>query len=130
METRPRLSRALIESLSPAAVELPTPEMLDLPEKVVQFGTGAFLRGFADYFIDAANRRGMFNGGIVAISSTGSTRDAVLNDQDGLFTLAIQGLDGGEVRQGYRVVSSMRRALSARDDWDAVLAIARDPRIE
>src|SRR4051812_15054820 len=104
--------------------------MLDLPEKVVQFGTGAFLRGFAEFFIDAANRQGMFNGSIVAVSSTGSSRDAILNEQDGLFTLAIQGMDGASACQQYRVVSSLSRALSARDEWDAVLAVARAPEIE
>ena len=59
----------------------------------MQFGTGAFLRGFIDYFIDEANRRGEFNGSVVAISSTGSERDTILNEQDGLYTLALQGMD-------------------------------------
>ena len=40
---------------------------------------------------DAANRRGEFNGRIVAIGSTGSGRDASVNEQDGLFTLVISG---------------------------------------
>ena len=97
-----------------------------LPEKVVQFGTGAFLRGFADYFIDEANRAGRFNGRIVAVSSTGSSRDAALNEQDGLFTLAIQGSAG----QDLQVITSVSRAISARDEWDAGLALARDPNIE
>jgi tagaturonate reductase len=113
-----------------SAVDLPPLATLDLPEKVVQFGTGAFLRGFAEYFIDEANRRGIFNGSIVAVSSTGSSRDTALNEQDGLFTLAIQGMDGASARQRYRVVSSLSRALSARDEWDAVLRVAREPAIE
>ena len=133
METPPRLTRELISKLSDATrrgVEMPSPAMLDLPERVVQFGTGAFLRGFAEYFIDSANRRGSFNGSVVAVSSTGTTRDTTLNEQDGLFTLVIQGLENGVSSQRCRVVSALRRALSARDEWDAVLAIARDPSIE
>jgi tagaturonate reductase len=47
-----------------------------------------------------------------------------------MFTLAIQGMDGASPRRTYRVVSSLSRVLSARDEWDAVLALARDPRIE
>src|SRR5262245_53594667 len=113
-----RLSRS-VSSVDPA-LELPTPGMLELPEKVVQFGTGAFLRGFVDYFIDEANRNGRFSGRVVAVSSTGSTRDAELNAQDGLFTLAIQGVENGEARRRYRVVGSLSRALSARDEWRAV----------
>jgi tagaturonate reductase len=126
------LSREVVASPAFAAdadVELPPASVLALPETVVQFGTGAFLRGFIDYFVDAANRRGVFGGSIVAVSSTGSSRDAVLNEQDGLFTLAIQGLERGEARRRHRVISSVSRALSATDDWDAVLAVARGPAI-
>ena len=31
-----------------------------LPEKVLQFGTGVLLRGLPDYFIDKANKLGVF----------------------------------------------------------------------
>ena len=129
---RPRLSREVVASPAFAAdadVELPSVGALALPETVVQFGTGAFLRGFADYFIDEANRRGAFGGSVVAVSSTGSSRDAVLNEQDGLYTLAIQGIERGEARRRYRVISSVNRAISASDDWDAVLAAARNPAV-
>jgi tagaturonate reductase len=115
--TLPRLSRRVID-------------VPDFPEKVVQFGTGAFLRGFIESFIDDANRAGRFNGRIVAVSSTGSARDALLNEQDGLFTLVEQGMEGNEPRRRYRVIGSLSRAISARDDWDGVLATARDPNIE
>ena len=125
-----RLSRAAIAAIASGDVELPRAEMLDLPEKVVQFGTGAFLRGFVDYFIDDANRAGRFNGRIVAVSSTGSSRETALTAQDGFYTLAIRGVEAGESRERYRVVSSISRAISARDSWSDVLALARDPRIE
>src|SRR3982751_4939968 len=114
LDRLPRLSRELAASLDGAehiAVQLPGSETLGLPEKIVQFGTGAFLRGFAEYFVDDANRRGVFSGSIGAVSSTGSSRDAILNEQDGLFTLAIRGIDGGAAHQSYRVVSSLSRAL-------------------
>jgi tagaturonate reductase len=128
MTARPRLSRELAASLALAertGVELPPVETLELPEKVVQFGTGAFLRGFAEYFIDEANRRGIFGGSVVAVSSTGSPRDALLNEQDGLYTLAMQGVEGSAARQRYRIIASLNRAISARDDWSAVLDLAR-----
>ena len=127
---RPRLSREVVSSPTfgaDADIELPLASALALPETVVQFGTGALLRGFVDYFIDEANRRGEFGGSIVAVSSTGSSRDTILNEQEGLFTLAIQGLEGGAARRRYRVISSVNRAISAGDDWDAVLALAREP---
>lgn len=104
--------------------------LLQLPEKAVQFGTGAFLRGFVEYYIDAANRAGQFNGRIVAIGSTGSGRDRVFNEQDGLYTLAVRGVDGGRTVSEYQLITSLSRALSAADDWDAVLDLARSPALE
>ena len=133
MDALPRLTREL--ALSPPFqrrkdLAAPTPAMLDLPEKAVQFGTGALLRGFVDYFIDEANRRGQFNGRIVAIGSTGSGRDGQANEQDGLFTLVISGLDDGVPDEIRRVVASVSRALSARDNWAEVLECARNPGLE
>src|SRR6266567_2499385 len=133
MDLRPRLSREFVASpqwQGRRDVDMPPVSTLDLPERAVQFGTGAFLRGFIEYFLDAANRQGVFNGTVVAVSSTGSGRDGVLNEQEGLYTLAIRGLEDGVPVQRYRVIASLSRALSARDEWPDVLAVARDPNIE
>jgi tagaturonate reductase len=129
----PRLSRALVPTLASAErgeVELPAVRTLQLPEKIIQFGTGAFLRGFIEYFIDDANRAGRFDGRIVAVSSTGSSRNAAINEQDGLFTLAIRGVEDGAPKQRYRMIGSLNRAISARDEWNVVMDIARNPNIE
>jgi tagaturonate reductase len=130
--TLPTLDRALVRSsaLSTGAnVVVPTEAQLGLPERAVQFGTGAFLRGFIDFFVDEANRRGEFNGRIVAIGSTGSGRDARINDQDGLYTLSSRGIVDGALAVEHRIVGSVSRALSAQGDWSAVLDCARNPEL-
>ena len=109
---------------------LPTQEMLAMPEKVLQFGTGGFLRAFADYFIDEANRQGLFGGRIVVVGSTGSGRVDAFNEQGGLYSLQIQGLEQGEVVERFHVIGSVSRALSAKDDWYTVLEVARSPELE
>lgn len=132
MPQRPRLDRALI-STGPSrssVVAFPSPALLDLPERVVQFGTGGFLRGFFDYFIDAANRQGKFGGRIVAISSTGSGRDDLLNEQNGLYTLVTEGVENGRASREFRLISSLSRVLDATGQWDEVLEIARNPDLE
>ena len=71
----PLLNRALVESAAFQArtdIGVPAPRLLDLPERAVQFGTGAFLRGFIEPFVDEANRAGRFNGRVVMVGSTGS----------------------------------------------------------
>ena len=131
----PRLGRVLLSSDAFRAhdeLHVPDASLLELPEKIVQFGTGAFLRGFVDDYVDEANRRGRFGGRIVAVSSTdsGGARDAALNEQDGLFTLVTRGLSAGEVVREQRVIASVSRALSARQQWGAVLQCARNPQLE
>src|SRR5919112_2644325 len=74
---------------------VPTPEQLALPERAVQFGTGALLRGLVDAILDEANRQESFGGRVVMIGSTGSGRDRGINEQGGLFTLVVQGLVAG-----------------------------------
>ena len=131
--TRPQLSRALLSDpmwTASASVTVPTAAMLALPERAVQFGTGAFLRGFVDYFLDMANAGGQFNGRIVAIASTGSGRDRAFDEQDGLYTLVARGNMRGTSSEERRVIGSVSRALSAVTDWDAVLACARAPELE
>jgi tagaturonate reductase len=108
----------------------PSAEQLTMPERAVQFGTGALLRGLVDAILDEANRQGWFGGRIVMIGSTGSGRDRALNDQHGLFTLVTQGLVDGDATRDFRIVSSVSRALSASSQWDEVLRCAENPDLE
>jgi tagaturonate reductase len=127
-----RLGRALVHELRNAGgvVAIPSETMLDLPERAVQFGTGALLRGFVDDFLHRANVVDVFDGRIVAIASTGSTRDRALSEQDGLYTLVVEGVARGQRVQESRIISSLSRAISAIDDWSGVLEVARSRNIQ
>lgn len=108
----------------------PDHKTFGLPEKVLQFGSGRLLRGFVDFFIDKANRNEVFNGRVVVVQSTGRQRSNHFNEQDGLFTVCVQGLENGEAVQQYEVLSSVSRAVPARENWQAVLDYARSPELE
>src|SRR5947209_10487788 len=58
----------------------------ELPERVLQFGTGMLLRAVCAASMDAANAAGAFGGRIVVVQSTPQGQAAALNAQDGLFT--------------------------------------------
>ena len=128
----PLLGRARLHEIrrTNRAVAVPDEALLDLPERAVQFGTGAFLRAFVDDFLQRANEQGLFDGRIVAVGSTGSTRDHAMRCQDGLYTVAVQGIEHGHPVQQFRVLASVSRALSALHDWDAVLELARSPTLK
>ena len=128
-----RLDRTLLDTVRrerAGVVDVPADALLDLPERAVQFGTGALLRGFVDDFVHNANVQGAFGGRIVAIASTGSARDRALREQDGLYTLVVEGIDRGQPVRECRIISSVSRAISAADEWNQVLELARQPLLE
>lgn len=97
----------------------------DLPEKILQFGTGGFLRGFADYLVDKANKQQVFNGRIAVVKSTPG-QPAHFAEQDNLYTINIKDRD----RDEFVLSGSISRVLSAADQWDQILRIARDPSLQ
>ena len=131
MTSRRALSLSVVADLDVARGTSPqvVPSLQKLPERAVQFGTGAFLRGFVDVFIDQANRRGQFLGRLVAVGSTGSGRDRAFGDQDGLYTLIVAGVRDGMVVNERRIIQSVSRAVSASSHWGKVLEIARDSEV-
>jgi tagaturonate reductase len=124
------LSQFTLKNIQPGKVDNVPEGIFDLPEKVLQFGTGVLLRGLPDYFIDKANRQGIFNGRIVVVKSTSGGDAAAFEKQDGLYTLCIRGVeDGNEVSKNV-ICSAISRVLSAKDEWDAILKCAHNPDME
>src|SRR4026209_30289 len=101
-----KLSRGTISAIDPAKVILPPKNIFELPERVLQFGTGVLLRGLPGYFIDKANREGVFNGRIVVVKSTGSGTVQDFKEQDGLYTICVRGMQGGEIIEENIISSS------------------------
>ncbi|MBP6432185.1 MAG: tagaturonate reductase [Ferruginibacter sp.] len=104
--------------------------IFDLPEKVLQFGTGVLLRGLPDYFIDKANREGIFNGRIVVIKSTNGGDAAAFQKQDGLYTLCIRGIENGTTVNQNIICSAISRVLSANEEWHSILQCAHNPSMQ
>lgn len=125
-----QLSKKTLPSIHNNAVAKPSDAMLALPEKVLQFGTGVLLRGLPDYFIDKANRQGLFNGRVVVVKSTESGDAGVFDRQDGLYTLCVRGIEDGRKVEENIISSAISRVLSARDQWQEILALARKPEMQ
>src|SRR3954465_3190272 len=105
------LSRYTLKNINPASVNLPDELLFELPERVLQFGTGVLLRGLPDYFIDKANRRGVFNGRIVVVKSTSRGDSDSFEKQDGLYTLCVRGIEKGVKVEENIVCSAISRVL-------------------
>lgn len=105
-------------------LSVPSESSFSLPEKVLQFGTGVLLRGLPDYYIDKANRQGIFNGRIAVVKSTGNGSVDGFGTQDSLYTIGVRGIERGVKVDDNIVCSSISRVISAQSSWDEVLKIA------
>jgi tagaturonate reductase len=103
--------------------------VFNLPEKVLQFGTGVLLRGLPGYLIDKANRQGVFNGRIVAVKSTDAGDLTDFEKQDNLYTVCVRGLEDGRRIEEDTICASISRVLSAKNQWQAVLDCAANPEL-
>jgi tagaturonate reductase len=108
----------------------PGADIFNLPEKILQFGTGVLLRALPDYFIDKANRQGIFNGRVLVIKSTSAGEKDEFDRQDGMYTLVVRGLEDGVVLDQPIICSAISRVLSAMQQWDDVLVAAGNTHLQ
>ena len=105
------------------------PSLQHLPERVIQFGEGNFLRGFADWMIDALNRKDLFQGRVVVVQPVPHGMADALNAQDGLYTVILRGLKQGAPVEERSLVSCISRCLNPYDAWQEVCAAAVQPSV-
>lgn len=98
--------------------------------RIVQFGEGNFLRAFFDWKVDRLNEKRGGDWGVIVVRPIQGGFPASLNEQDGVYTTMIRGVDekGNEVSEP-RLVACVRKEIPAYGDWQGVLALARDPNI-
>ncbi len=106
------------------------PNTNTLPEKVLQFGTGVLLRGLPDYFIDKANKQGVFNGSIVVVKSTQQGEVDAFKKQDNLYTLCTRGLEDGQLIERNTIISAISSVLVAKTQWQQILAFAQNEALQ
>lgn len=124
-----QLSKKTISQIG-SDVSLPAQAILELPEKVLQFGTGVLLRGLPDYFIDKANKQGIFNGRVVVVKSTSTGGTDAFATQDGLFTLCVKGIEDSKKTEETIINASISRVLSAAEEWKEILKCAHNPEMQ
>lgn len=126
-----QLSKSILSSI--AAKEnllVPGNHLLQLPEKILQFGTGVLLRGLPDHLVHIANKQGCFNGRVVVVKSTTNGYTDAFDVQNGLYTLAVRGIDNGHKIAYDEIVSSISRVLSAQSEWEEILQCAANPSMQ
>lgn len=98
-----------------------------MKETVLQFGTGNFLRGFADYFINELNEQGLYDGKIVVVSPTNSKSVDKINAQNGKYNLILRGIENGNEISSINEINSINRAINPYENFKGFLSLAKNP---
>ncbi len=119
-----KLSKSILQRISTENnVDTPGPSIFSLPDKVLQFGTGAFLRGLIDCIINNANNEKIFNGRIVLVKSTEIGTIDSFKEQDNLYTLIMRSIENDVKIEKKMICASISRVINAKN-WDQVLNCA------
>ena len=96
-------------------------------EKVIQFGEGNFLRAFIDWIIWKTNQKTDFDASVVIVQPIDRGLVDVLNEQDGLYHLNLQGIDGGKPVDSIEMIDVVSRGINPYRDFEAYLKLAEQP---
>jgi tagaturonate reductase len=122
-----QLKRSLLDENSKIPEDLQINPVAKMPERVIQFGEGNFLRAFVDWMVDRLNGQGLFNGCVVIVQPIERGLVNVLNEQEGLYTLLLRGIENGQVIEQKRLITSVSRGVNPYTDWDVYLGCAENP---
>lgn len=99
------------------------------PDKVIQFGEGNFLRAFVDWIIWNMDRKAGFNGGVVVVQPIEKGMVDMLNAQDGLYHLNLQGIDKGQPVDSIDLIDVINRGINPYREFDEYMKLAENPDI-
>lgn len=92
-------------------------------EKVIQFGEGGFLRGFADWMLQKMNDAGVFSGSVVVVQPIEQGMCDMLESQNCGYTHIIRGAEGVDKT----VCNVISRCVKPYEDFEAYLNLALQP---
>ena len=114
-----------IKALNKQNVEKPV-----LPIKILQFGEGNFLRAFVDWQIDLANEAGIMNHGIAIVQPIDKGMAGMLEEQDCLYHVYLEGVKDKKPVKDIRLVKSVQCALNPYEQYEAYEKIFLSPELE
>ena len=98
-------------------------EKITRPEKVIQFGEGGFLRGFADWMLQILNDKTEFCGNVVVVQPIKDGMCDSLSAQNCIYTHMIRGVEGVEKS----IIDVISRCVKPYDNYGEYLKLAENP---
>jgi len=119
------LNRSTLPAIKASQPSLSCGGVEKLPERIVQFGEGNFLRAFADWMVCELNAKDLFKGSILVAQPIRQGMAPQIQAQDGLYTVLARGVDRGRTVDQRRLCTSISRAINPYDQWAELQAAFR-----
>lgn len=103
------------------------PQAKSYTEKVIQFGEGNFLRAFIEWIIWKTNQKTDFNASVVVVQPIDRGMVDMLNEQDGLYHLNLQGILDGKPVDSIDLIDVISRGINPYRDFQDYLKLAEQP---
>ena len=100
------------------------------PIKILQFGEGNFLRAFVDWILQNLNDAGVICSDVAVVQPMPVGRVKELSEQDGLYTVCLEGIDKGEKVQSRRVIDVLRDFINPFEQYEKYLSYAKSEDLE
>lgn len=97
------------------------------PERIIQFGEGNFLRAFIDWMVYRMNKNVDFNTSVVVVQPLPQGMIDMLNEQDGLYHVNLQGIDHGKIVDSVELIDVISRSLNPYEQFEDYLRLAENP---
>ncbi|NDW11560.1 tagaturonate reductase [Bacteroides sp. 214] len=97
------------------------------PERIIQFGEGNFLRAFVDWIVYNMNQKADFDGSVVVVQPIDKGMVDMLNAQDCLYHVNLQGLDKGKVVNDLTLIDVISRAMNPYSQNEEFMKLADQP---
>ena len=99
-------------------LDRPQKQIVERPNKVLQFGEGNFLRAFVDYIIDCSNEAGVFDGNITVVKPIAYGSFERFKKQNNLYTVILRGIKNEETSVEKHIVTSISNTVDPFTQFD------------
>lgn len=100
------------------------------PPRVIQFGEGNFMRGFFNWQLAQMNKQGLFQGSAIVVQPIEQGLKPLLDQQDHLYTVILEGLVEGAPVQTTEIISTIHSVINPYQQWQAFLALAENEQLD
>jgi tagaturonate reductase len=100
-------------------------ELFNKPDrkiKIMQFGEGNFLRAFIDWILQDLNDKGAIDANVAVVQPMPFGRVKELGEQDGLYTLRLEGIDKGEKVKKSQVIDVIGDCINPFEQYEHYLS--------